>query len=261
MRRPLIAGNWKMHVVPSESAGFATRLRVALEPFRSALEQDIEVVLAPAFPALAPLGQALVDSDIALAAQNVHAEISGAFTGEVSVSMLEDLGCRYALIGHSERRQIYGESDADVAAKAVRIAESTLTPILCIGETFEEYEAGRTLDVVRRQLETVLDRAGDGLGARLVVAYEPVWAIGTGRTATPEIVQNVHASIRETLITRLGTAGGETRILYGGSVKPSNARELLAQPDVDGALVGGASLDPEAFAEICLSALPSLEKL
>jgi triosephosphate isomerase len=261
MRRPLIAGNWKMHVLPSETSDFATRLRVALEPFRSALENDVEVALAPAFPLLGSLGQALVDSDIALAAQNVHAETSGAFTGEVSVSMLEDLGCRYALIGHSERRQIYGESDADVAAKAARIAESTLAPILCIGETLEEYEAGRTADVVRRQLECVLEKAGDGLGARLVVAYEPVWAIGTGRTATPEIAQNVHASIRETLITRLGTTGGETRILYGGSVKPSNARELLAQPDVDGALVGGASLDPEAFAEICLSALPSLEKL
>jgi len=260
-RRPLIAGNWKMHLVPSETAGFVSRLRVALEAYRESIGTDFDLALAPAYPALATLGQALEGSGIALAAQNVHAEASGAFTGEVSVAMLEDLGCRYALIGHSERRQIYSETDAQVAEKAIRLMDSRVDPILCIGETLEQREAEATLEVVGSQLEAVLDSTGDGLGGRLVVAYEPVWAIGTGRTATAEIAQEVHASIRKILIARLKEAGRQTRILYGGSVKPSNARELLAQPDVDGALVGGASLDPEAFAKIALSALPSLEKI
>jgi triosephosphate isomerase len=254
-RRTLIVGNWKMHLTASQAAVYATQLRIALEANREALARSVEVALAPAFPALERLGRALEGSSVALAAQNVHAEPAGAFTGEVSVSMLEDLGCRYVLIGHSERRQKFGELDAEVAAKALRLLDSRIDPILCIGETLEEREQAATFEVVGAQLEAVLDAAGDGLAGRLVVAYEPIWAIGTGRTATPEIAQQVHASIREVLGARLGEAGQQTRILYGGSVKPSNARELLAQPDIDGALVGGASLKAEAFAAIVFSSL------
>ncbi len=254
-RRTLVVGNWKMHLTASQAAAYATQLRIALEANRQALESAVEVALAPAFPALERLGGALEGSSVALAAQNVHSEPAGAFTGEVSVSMLEDLGCRYALIGHSERRQLFGERDAEVAAKALRLLDSRIDPILCIGETLEEREHVATLEVVRAQLEAVLEATGDGLAGRLVVAYEPIWAIGTGRTATPELAQQVHASIREALGDRLGEAGQQIRILYGGSVKPSNARELLAQPDIDGALVGGASLEPESFAAIVSSSL------
>jgi triosephosphate isomerase len=168
--------------------------------------------------------------------------------------MLEDLGCHYALIGHSERRQIFGEDDASVAAKALRLQGSGIRPILCVGETLEERERDATIEVVSGQLAAVLD-SEDGLRAELVVAYEPVWAIGTGRTATPEMAQRIHSEIRKLLVKRLGDSGEQVRIIYGGSVKPSNAGDLLSQPDVNGALVGGASLDPEAFASIVLASL------
>jgi len=258
---PLVVGNWKMHTLPSEVAAYASRLRIALEANREAVGSQVEVAIAPAHPALDALGRALEGSGVGLAAQNVHAEPSGAFTGEVSVPMLEDLGCRYALIGHSERRQIYRETDTDVTQKALALWNSRITPILCIGETLAERERESTLEVVQSQLDAVLaaliEHGNDGITGPLVVAYEPVWAIGTGRTATPEIAQEVHASIRDNLSSRLGEPGRQTRILYGGSVKPANARELLAQPDIDGALVGGASLEPEDFAEIVFSALPA----
>lgn len=271
-RRPLIAGNWKMHKLPSEVAAYVSDLRIALEGHRNRLDDAVEVALAPAYPALPALGAALEDSGIGLAAQNVHSEPSGAFTGEVSVAMLEDLSCRYVLLGHSERRRDHAESNADVARKAAALAGSSIAPILCVGETLEERQRGQTLEIVGEQLETVLDtlsslaaQAGggdeaddDGLMAALVVAYEPVWAIGTGRTATPELAQQVHASIRERLVGRMGAVGHQTRILYGGSVKPLNARTLLEQADIDGALVGGASLEPEAFAEIIRAALPAV---
>lgn len=258
---PLVVGNWKMHTLSSEVAAYASRLRIALEANREAVGSQVEVAIAPAHPVLDALGRALDGSGVGLAAQNVHAEPSGAFTGEVSVPMLEDLGCRYALIGHSERRQIYRETNADITQKALALSDSRITPILCVGETLEERERDSTLEVVQSQLDAVLlaltEHASDGIVGQLVVAYEPVWAIGTGRTATPEIAQEVHASIRDNLISRLGEPGRQTLILYGGSVKPSNARELLAQPDLNGALVGGASLEPEAFAEIIFSALPA----
>jgi triosephosphate isomerase len=254
-RIPLLVANWKMNLDASEASGFARALGELLAPVRADLGQRFEVAIAPAYPALDRLGQALKGSGIGLAAQNVHAEPSGAFTGEVSTSMLEDLGCQYALIGHSERRQMLGETDLDIQAKARRLEESPIAPILCVGETLEERETGSTLEIVALQLEIALDGASHGLASRLVVAYEPVWAIGTGRTATPEIAQTVHAAIRKTLFARLGSIASDTRILYGGSVKPSNARELLSQPDVDGALVGGASLDPESFAKIALASL------
>ena len=261
-RRPFVCANWKMNLTPSEAARYAQDLkaRLAASPDSAArsanhsADQGTEIAIAPAHPALDRLSKSLAGSPVQLAAQNLHAEESGAFTGEVSLAMLLDLGCRYALIGHSERRHIFGETDEDVAAKARRLQGSSIRPILCIGETLEERDREATLEVVGRQLSSVLDVA-DGLGAELVVAYEPVWAIGTGRTATPDTAQEVHAVIRKALCDRLGTAGDQIRILYGGSVKPSNARELLSQPDVDGALVGGASLDPEAFASITLACL------
>ncbi len=269
-RLPLIVGNWKMNLSPSQAEAFAQRLgpvlaeATAAEP--NALGERFEMAIAPAAPALDRLGQALgrlvqahaqakSSGGIALAAQNLHAEASGAFTGEVSLEMLEDLGCRYALIGHSERRHVFGENDAFIAAKAQRLVGSRVAPILCVGETLEEREREATLEVVGRQLQSALSATGDGLAAQLVVAYEPVWAIGTGRTATPDLAQDVHAAIRKALVAHYGAAGEQTRILYGGSVKPSNARELLAQPDIDGALVGGASLDPNDFASIAAACL------
>ncbi len=254
-RIPLIVANWKMNLTASESAAFAARFISQIQPHAEALGTRFEVAIAPAHPALDRLGRALEGSKIQLAAQNLHNEESGAFTGEVSLAMLEDLGCTFALIGHSERRHLFGESNDLVAAKAQRLEGSSVCPILCVGETLDQREQDATLAVVDAQLAAVLDATGDGLASQLVVAYEPVWAIGTGRTATPEIAQTVHAAIRKTLVSRLGEVGHGTRILYGGSVKPSNARALLSQPDIDGALVGGAGLDPDSFAELALASL------
>lgn len=253
-RLPLICANWKMNHTASEATRFLQDFVSRMAAHRSALDERVEIAIAPAHPVLDRLGRGLEGSGIQLAAQNLHAEESGAFTGEVSLSMLVDLGCRYALIGHSERRALFGEKDPEIAAKALRLQGSPIRPILCVGETLEERDRGATLDVVGQQLSSVLEVA-DGLGDELVVAYEPVWAIGTGRTATPETAQEVHAAIRKALRDRLGRAGDRIRILYGGSVNPSNAGELLSQPDIDGALVGGASLDPEAFARIALACL------
>ena len=254
-RVPLIVANWKMNLTASESAAFAARFVPQMQPHAESLGNRFEVAIAPAYPALGRLSEALAGSKIQLAAQNLHAEESGAFTGEVSLAMLEDIGCDFALIGHSERRQLFGERDEIIAAKAKRLEGSSVCPILCVGETLEQREQDATLAVVDTQLAAVLDAIGVGLASRLVVAYEPVWAIGTGRTATPELAQTVHAAIRKTLVARLGEVAHATRILYGGSVKPSNARELLSQPDVDGALVGGASLDPDTFAKLALASL------
>lgn len=252
-RIPLIVANWKMNLTASEAVAFAQRFVPQLQAH--ALGTRFEVAIAPAYPALGPLGQALEGSEIQLAAQNFHPAEAGAFTGEVSLAMLEDLGCDFALIGHSERRQLFGEGDDVIAAKAQRLEGSPVCPILCVGETLDQRESGATLEVVDAQLAAVLDVTGAGLARRLVIAYEPVWAIGTGRTATPDLVQTVHATIRRTLVARLGAVGQATRILYGGSVKPSNASALLSQPDVDGALVGGASLDPDSFAKLALACL------
>jgi len=256
---PLVVANWKMNLTASEAAAYADRFLALMNAQRAALGTQLDVAIAPAHAALGRLGEALRGSGIGLAAQNLHAEESGAFTGEISRAMLEDLDCDYVLIGHSERRQLFGEGDDVIAAKARRLVGSSMRAILCIGETLEERDAGSTLAVVERQLAAVLDETGDGLAAGLVVAYEPVWAIGTGRTATPDMAEEVHAAIRKTLISRFGEAGRGTRILYGGSVNPSNARELLSQPDIDGALVGGASLDPDSFAQIALAPLESSE--
>jgi triosephosphate isomerase (TIM) len=230
----LIAGNWKMYKGPSEAAEFCAALAEALADL-----DGVDVAVCPPFISLAPAVQALAGTEIAVAAQNVHWEQEGAFTGEVSAPMLRELGVYGAIVGHSDRRQYFGETDEAVAKRARAALDAGLSVIACVGETEEERERGETEDVLRRQVSVL--EADDSL----VVAYEPVWAIGTGKTATPEIAQEAHAFVKSLL---------DVPVLYGGSVKPENADELLAQPDVDGALVGGASLEVESFAGICRSA-------
>ena len=235
----LIAGNWKMFKGPGEAAGFCAELREAVET------GGTDIVVAPPFVSLQAAAAELEDSTIRVYAQNVHWEEEGAFTGEVSRSMLIAAGAVGAIVGHSERRQYFGETDEMTARRAEAARAAGLGVIACVGETLEEREAGRTEAVLRRQVEAIA-AAVPAPPEGLDIAYEPVWAIGTGRTATPETAQEAHAFIR-------GLYAVE-RILYGGSVKPENAEELLAQPDVDGALVGGASLDVMSFTEICRTA-------
>ena len=249
MRKPLVAGNWKMHGSRAENAQLVRSLLDLLRP-----DARAEVLLCPPFVYLWETERMLKDSDVSLGAQSLCAEAQGAFTGEVSGAMLRDVGCRYVLVGHSERRQLFGEHDALVARKFVAAQANGLIPVLCVGETLEEREAGRTGEVVSRQLDAVLAVSGIAAFARAVVAYEPVWAIGTGRNATPGQAQDVHASIRARLAALDAIIGGSVRILYGGSVKASNARELFAMADIDGGLVGGASLKAEEFAQICAAA-------
>jgi triosephosphate isomerase (TIM) len=232
----LIAGNWKMFKGPDETASFCRALR------EQELPEGVDVAVCPPAVSLQAAVQTLADTDLAVCAQNVHWEAEGAFTGEISAAMLQELGVYGTLVGHSERRQHFGETDETVAKRAAAALEAGLWVIACVGETEAEREAGETEAVLRRQV-SVLD-AHD----RLVVAYEPVWAIGTGRTATPEIAQQAHAFVRSLL---------DVPVLYGGSVKPDNAAELLALPDVDGALVGGASLDVDSFVAICRAAAAS----
>ena len=254
MRTALVAANWKMHKTVAEAVEFAHSLAPKLAHVR-----DVEAAIAPPFTALAALGNALAGTPIALAAQNAHFEKQGAFTGEISVAMLVELGVRYVIVGHSERRQLFGETDELVAKKISAAQAAGLRPILCVGELLVERDAGRTFDVLARQLSGSLASADRARAAELVVAYEPVWAIGTGRTATPALAQEAHAFIRARLADRFGADASRIRIQYGGSVKPENAAELLAQPDVDGALVGGASLDPESFSAIIRSRAHSAE--
>ena len=249
MRQPLVAGNWKMHGSRAENASLVSALLDLVQP-----EKRAEIMVCPPFPYLLETGRLLKDSGIALGAQSVCAEAQGAFTGEVSAAMLKDVGCAYVLVGHSERRQLYGESDDLVARKFVAAQSHGLVPVLCVGETLEEREAGQTLNVVSRQLEAVLAVSGVRSLDRAVIAYEPVWAIGTGRTASSEQAQEVHATIRAKVAGLDATIGGSVRILYGGSVKASNAQELFAMPDIDGGLVGGASLKADEFARICAGA-------
>jgi len=249
MRRPIVAANFKMHLTGPEVVAHAEALVAAL-----AGVDDVEVVVAPPFPALERAARALEGSPVRLAAQNVHAEPRGAFTGEVSVEMLAEVGCRYTIVGHSERRALFRETDAEVSAKAAALLAGGIRPILCLGESLAQREADQTRTVVAAQLEGSLAGVPGDRIPELVIAYEPVWAIGTGRTATPELAQEVHAAIREQLERSHGAAAAGIRILYGGSVKPDNAAELMAQADIDGALVGGASLDPASFASIVRAA-------
>jgi triosephosphate isomerase len=254
MRVPIIAANWKMHKHVAEAVEFIE----ALVP----LVQDVqgtEIVVAPPFTALESVRGAIAGAPIALAGQNVHPAAQGAYTGEVSVSMLADVGCRYAIVGHSERRHVFGETSAFVAEKTEALLAADLRPIVCVGETLEEREAERTLDVLRSQLDESLARVEPARAEEVVLAYEPVWAIGTGRTATPEMAQEAHAAIRQHLAGLFPDAASRMRIQYGGSVKPDNVHALMAQPDVDGALVGGASLDPQSFYAIIRFDVPPEE--
>jgi len=247
-RRPFIAGNWKMHKTLAEAKALARDIRQGAAPGRRA-----EVALAPPYTALAAVAAEIDGSDIRLAAQNAFWEKQGAFTGAISPGMLADVGCHYVIIGHSERRQHFGETDATVNRRVKAVLENGLAVILCVGETLEEREGGQTFQVVRTQLGEGL--AGVTAGAdRLVIAYEPVWAIGTGKTATPQQAQEVHAFLRSLLREFLGAVAEAIRIQYGGSVTPDNAATLLAQPDIDGALVGGASLKAELFLPIIAAA-------
>lgn len=243
----MIAGNWKMN----KTQGEAVVLAEALVRGLAADPADAEVLVAPPFVALAAVAQALKGSGIRLAAQNMHWEKEGAFTGEVSPTMLRDLACSHVILGHSERRQLFGETDEDVARKVQAALQHALTPVVCMGETLQEREASRTMEIVERQLERALRKVAPDDVAGLLVAYEPVWAIGTGRTATPAQAQEVHAFIRRRVASSHGDAvAAAMRILYGGSVKPDNTEALMAEADVDGALVGGASLSADAFLKI-----------
>ncbi len=244
-RVPLAAGNWKMHRTAREGVEAVT----ALKPLVADLK-DVDIVVCPPFTALADVGRALAGSNIELGAQDMHWEAQGAYTGEVSGPMLWDLGCTYVIVGHSERRRHFGETDEEAGRKAAAAFAHELLPILCVGETLEERDAGRTEEVVARQVRLGTAGLDPAVGDRLVVAYEPVWAIGTGRAATGEEANRVSALIRAWLAERFGEAAHQARILYGGSVTPENITEFVTQPEIDGALVGGASLDPQAFAAI-----------
>ena len=245
MRRPIVAGNWKMHGSRADNARLIEEL-IAGHPDRAAAE----LLVFPPFVYLQEVGRLIRDTPIQMGAQNVCAEAQGAFTGEVSAAMLKDVGCGYVLAGHSERRWIYHEDDQLVARKFAAAQSKALVPILCVGEHLWDRENGRTEEVVARQLDVVLELCGVEALKAGIIAYEPMWAIGTGRTATPEQAQAVHAFIRERIAGRDAKIGAATRVLYGGSVKASNAAELFAQPDVDGGLIGGASLNAEEFLAI-----------
>jgi triosephosphate isomerase (TIM) len=252
-RKPIIAGNWKMYKTAAEALGLANELKNELVGIR---ETDAEVVVCPPFTALYAVGTLLQGSTIKVGAQNVHWEKEGAFTGEIAASMLTESGVQYVIVGHSERRQYFGETNDGVNKRAKAALANGIRPIVCVGETLAQRDAGQTEVVVRDHLAGGL--AGFAKDAMLdtVIAYEPVWAIGTGKTATPAQAQEVHAFIRELLAAMFGPpVADKVRIQYGGSVKPANAKELLGQPDIDGALVGGASLDAKGFADIVKAAL------
>jgi triosephosphate isomerase len=248
-RKPLVAGNWKLHNTVGEAVALARAVHDATA------SAPCDVVIAPVFTALAAVRDALSGSHVALAAQNVHSEERGAFTGEVSAPLLKDVGCSYVIVGHSERRQLFGETDNTVRHKVRALGRSGLKPIVCVGETLEQREQGATLGVVLGQVSASLAGVPDAEFSQLTLAYEPVWAIGTGKTATPEDAQVVHAAIRAQLERERGAKiAAATRILYGGSVKADNAESLFGQPDIDGGLVGGASLNAEQFVAIVAAA-------
>ncbi|HYR91707.1 MAG TPA: triose-phosphate isomerase [Terriglobia bacterium] len=246
MRRPIIAGNWKMFKTRHETSAFFT----AFIPLIRDVEH-CEIVVAPPFTALSAAVDQTEGTRVAISAQNVHWEAEGAFTGEVSVRMLKDAGCTFTIVGHSERRQYFGETDESVEKKTQAVVRGGLKAIVCVGETLSERDAGQARDVVRRQVRSGPGRLTERDLSHIIVAYEPVWAIGTGRTATPEIAAEMHAEIRKTFAEIYNAAAADAlRILYGGSVKPDNISALMKKEDIDGALVGGASLDPASFAAI-----------
>ncbi|MBA3034738.1 MAG: triose-phosphate isomerase [Gammaproteobacteria bacterium] len=245
MRKKFVAGNWKMH------GSLATNSALLQEVRKGVAGLVADVAVCVPYPYLDQARAALVGSNVAWGAQDVSEHAQGAFTGEVSAAMLADFGCRYVIVGHSERRSYYGDTDALVAAKFEAAMNSGLVPIFCVGETLDERESNVTAAVVTRQLDAVLARCGVAALAKAVVAYEPVWAIGTGRTASPEQAQEVHALIRHRVARDDAGVAAGLRILYGGSMKPGNAKELMAQPDIDGGLIGGAALVATDFAAIC----------
>jgi len=246
MRRPIIAGNWKMNNTSAESVELVSRLKEMISGVK-----EVEVVVAPSYTVLSAVATAIRGSNIALSSQNIFWEEKGAFTGEISPAMLKDVGCQYAIIGHSERRQYFGETNETVNKRLKAALDASLIPIVCIGETLEERDADKTLTVIEKQVKEGLAGISSGEMEKIVIAYEPVWAIGTGKTATPEQAQEIHQFIRGMLaqVFDEGVAEG-IRILYGGSVKPDNVDQLMSQKDIDGALVGGASLKADSFARI-----------
>ena len=243
MRRPFIAGNWKMNLDRASAAALAEALARQAEAVG-----DVDLAVCPPSVYIDAVGKALAGSPIALGAQNVYHQPSGAYTGEISVAMLKDLGCRYVILGHSERRHVLGETDEQINEKVLAALGAGLTPIVCVGELLEQREAGQTLEVIRRQFDGSLAGLSAPQMGQIVLAYEPVWAIGTGKVATPEQAEEVHLDLRKIMEDRYNEEVAQSvRVQYGGSVKPENAAELLAQPDIDGALVGGASLKADQF--------------
>jgi triosephosphate isomerase (TIM) len=246
MRRPIIVGNWKMHKTTAEAVTLVQALKASVADLH-----DVDVGVAPPFTALGAVAEVLRGSVVFVAAQNLHWEPQGAFTGEVSAAMLTDVGCRRVIIGHSERRQYFAETDVTVNKKLRAALNAELDPILCVGETLEQRESNATFGVLEQQIRQGLAGISAAEMPRVVIAYEPVWAIGTGKTATPDQAQEVHAFLRGLLGTLYGKAlADQVRIQYGGSVNAGNIQTLMTQPDVDGALVGGASLDASSFAQI-----------
>jgi len=245
MRRKLVAGNWKMHGSLSENEALLSGILAGMGDVKAG------VAVCVPFPYLSQVQAKLTGSAVAWGAQNMSQHAKGAYTGEVSAAMLKDFACTYVIVGHSERRALYGESDEVVAEKFAAVQAAGMTPILCVGETLDEREGGVTEEVVSRQLDAVIAKCGVAALGKAVVAYEPVWAIGTGKTATPEQAQAVHAYIRGKIRAQDAAVAEGLVIQYGGSMKPGNAAELLGQPDIDGGLIGGASLNAEEFLAIC----------
>ncbi|MEW6719845.1 MAG: triose-phosphate isomerase [Thermodesulfobacteriota bacterium] len=245
MRVPVITGNWKMYKTAGEAAAFVRAFLPLVSDARG-----VEIVLAPPYPSIGTVAELVRGSGVSVASQNVHFEDEGAYTGEVSPRMLKEAGATHCIIGHSERRQYYSETDGSANRKVRAALAAGLTPIFCLGETLEQRESGKTFEVVETQLIEGLKDVPAAEGPKVVVAYEPVWAIGTGRTATPEQAQEVHAFLRSRLKGAWGAAADSVRILYGGSVKPDNIDTLMSKEDIDGALVGGASLKADSFARI-----------
>jgi len=260
LRKPLVAGNWKMNGSFEDTnellIGIADNL---IEHSES--ELNTEILICPPYVYLETASRLLSDTQMILGSQNVCTELKGAYTGEISSSMLKDLTCTYSIVGHSERRNIYGESDTTVGHKFDAAAKCGLNPILCLGESLEERLDNKAISVIKRQLDAVVDIAGVNAFAHAVIAYEPVWAIGTGKTATPQQAQDIHKNIREMIAQRSGKIADEIRILYGGSVKPNNAAEIFSMPDIDGGLIGGASLNADDFTAIIKAAEQSLSPL
>jgi triosephosphate isomerase len=249
MRQPLVAGNWKMNGSLQQNKDLLEGILGGVDDVKKA-----QIAVCSPYVYIPQVADLLRNTSISYGAQNVSEFDAGAYTGEVSASMLKEFGCHYAIVGHSERRSIYQESSQQVADKFLAAQKSSIKPVLCVGELLEEREAGKTENVVAEQLDTVIAAAGIDALKDAVIAYEPVWAIGTGKTATPEQAQQVHAFIRKRLADQNAAVAEAMQILYGGSVKPDNAKELFSQPDIDGGLIGGASLDAKGFLSICCAA-------